>query len=335
MKKDYSFLNDNAKSIATQLINHFNVDKDSIKSSTKNRIIYLTDTPRAKIFKIFESLGFTKDSSIPGSSIGGYITSNGVEIITKPKSGQGSNSSGKINESSFIDLINKSIESSKSPITIILKNNKKEIKYEQVSKCIDASVNGSFQFYKADAQFLDSDSNIIANISLKKRNAIRWESSKTRKIEGIDVFKSFYNKAIQNEFPNISLTSINPQKKKYKLHNPILDKNLSKVVIINTPPEIIKDVVFGIDFPQTIVVKEDFEEFTTYNLTGSTLTIECHLIYDDVNDILNTPDEPVFSFSNHVGQTYGIEFRSFSKGLLFDGDKLRGSSEIIDFDQLR
>jgi hypothetical protein len=62
---------------------------------------------------------------------------------------------------------------------------------------------------------------------------------------------------------------------------------------------------------------------------------QSYKIYDDISDIINTTDEPVFAFSNHIGQRYGIEFRSFSKGALYDGENLRGSSLEIDFDCLK
>ena len=63
--------------------------------------------------------------------------------------------------------------------------------------------------------------------------------------------------------------------------------------------------------------------------------MKCHIIYNDIKDVLNTYDEPVFAFSNHINQAYGIEFRSFSKGLLMDGDKLKGASTSIDFNDLK
>ena len=50
---------------------------------------------------------------------------------------------------------------------------------------------------------------------------------------------------------------------------------------------------------------------------------------------MGTDDEPVYAFSNHIGQTYGVEFRSFSKGLLYKDNELKGSSMEIDFNDLK
>ena len=42
-----------------------------------------------------------------------------------------------------------------------------------------------------------------------------------------------------------------------------------------------------------------------------------------------------FALSNHVGQSYGIEFRSFSKGFLYKDQDLRGASTEINFNDLK
>ncbi len=111
---------------------------------------------------------------------------------------------------------------------------------------------------------------------------------------------------------------------------------LSKVVITNTPEDVLGQVIFGKDEPKTIVVKETFENgYSDYTFENGVLTLNCYLIYTDVDDVKDTPDEPVFAFSNHIGQAYGIEFRSFSKGLLYTGDSLKGSSTEINFNELK
>jgi len=59
------------------------------------------------------------------------------------------------------------------------------------------------------------------------------------------------------------------------------------------------------------------------------------LIKTDIEDIMGSDDEPMFAFSNHIGQAYGIEFRSFNKSLLYKNDELTGSSTEIDFNDLK
>jgi hypothetical protein len=335
IKKDFNSLSSKAKEVGNNIINQLNISQEDLLSSSSNRIIILSDLPRPKIFKQLEDLGYIRDPSISGSGMGGFKNEDGVQIIVKPKSGQGAKSSGKENESSFFNLINNKIQENGSPITVIFKSDNKNIINKNVFKCVDSSVEGATDFAKADAQLLDPSNKVISNISLKKRNAVRWESSKSRLIGGINIFKSFIEKVSQNVFKDITLEPIKGANKKFKLFNPQTNKILSKVIIKDTPEDIVKDVVFGNDNPSTIVIKEDFENFSNYTFENEVLVINCYKIYDNVEDILGTDDEPVFAFSNHIGQAYGIEFRSFSKGLLYKDNELKGSSAEISFNDLK
>jgi hypothetical protein len=183
---------------------------------------------------------------------------------------------------------------------------------------------------------------VVANISLKKRNAIRWESSKTRSIGNINIFKSFIDKVGKigtddevGKFENVVLYPLERQGK-YKLYDPINDKILSKVIITDIPENVWKNMIFGNDVPKTIVVKEDFEDgYNDYTFEEGILTLNCQTIYTDAEDVKDTFDEPIFALSNHIGQSYGVEFRSFSKGALYDNDELKGSSTEISFSDLK
>ena len=353
MKKPFEFLSPEAQKIGNEIIDILIISKDDIKADAKNRITILTDENRNLIFSKLVDTGFTRNPNISGSSQGG-IEKDGIQVIVKPKSKQGAQSAGKQNEADFNGLINSHIQKNDGePITVVLKGSGKTLTYKNVAEAVDASTSGATEFDKSDTDLINPSgkgkttpppSSIIVGISLKKRNAVRWESSKRRPIEGVDVFKSFVEKVGKigsddevGEFENVVLTPLE-QKGKYKLTNPETNQTLSKVVIKNTPPSVIKNVVFGDTDKKTIVVKETFEggfsDFS-YDEDKAILTINCYKIYTEVDDLIGTEDEPVFAFSNHIGQAFGIEFRSFSKGLLYKGDEPKGSSAEIDFNDLK
>lgn len=334
-KKPFSALSPRAQEVGKELMKQLNVTEDDILYSSSNRLILLSDQPRPKVFKQLEDLGYIRDKSIPGSGQGGFKTEDNIQILVKPKSGQGAQSSGKQNEASFFALINNKVEENGGPITVIFKSSDKNIKVENVASCRDSSVEGATEFAKADAQLLDASGKVLSNISLKQRNAVRWESSKSRLIGGINIFKNFIEKIKEKKFDNVSLSPIEGSNNKFKLYDPKNNRTLSKVIIKNTPPDVINDVVFGKDNPKTIVVKEDFEGFNDYTFENGILTINCYKIYTDVKDLIGTDDEPVFAFSNHIGQAFGIEFRSFSKGLLYKDNELKGASVELDFEDLK
>ena len=83
MKQPYEKLSSTAKETASEIMKALNLTTDNIKAHSSNRIIVLTDTPRAEVFKQLEKLGYTRDINIPGSSEGGFRAPNGVEIIEK------------------------------------------------------------------------------------------------------------------------------------------------------------------------------------------------------------------------------------------------------------
>lgn len=341
-KNSFDKLSPKAKEVALDISQKLDIPQEKFLKDTSNRIIILVDGPRSETFKKLIDLGFERDVNIKGSSQGGVKSQDGIEIILKPTPGQNIQAAGKANEASFNNLINSKIAENGGPITVILKSSKKNIKISNVQEAKDASAENVKEFAKADTQLLDPSGKVVANISLKKRNAIRWESSKTRSIGGINIFKSFIDKVGKigsedeiGEFENVVLYPLERQGK-YKLYDPINNKILSKVVITNIPEDVWKRIIFGDDNPKTIVVKETFEEgYNDYTFENGVLTLNCYVIYTEANDVEDTFDEPTFAFSNHIGQAYGIEFRSFSKGALYDDQNLIGLSTEIDFKDLK
>jgi hypothetical protein len=342
-KQSFENLSPQSQKVALDISDKLKIPKENIIKDTSKRIIILTDESRPGVIRKLVDLGFEKDPNIKGSSIGGVRSPEGIEVIIKPLSKQGGASSGKQNEKDFESLINNKIAEYGSPITVILKStNGKSIKTPNVSKAEDVSKENVAEFNKSDIQLLDPSNKVVANISLKKRNAIRWESSKTRSIGNINIFKSFIDKVGKigtddevGKFENVVLYPLERQGK-YKLYDPINDKILSKVIITDIPENVWKNMIFGNDVPKTIVVKEDFEDgYNDYTFEEGILTLNCQTIYTDAEDVKDTFDEPIFALSNHIGQSYGVEFRSFSKGALYDNDELKGSSTEISFSDLK
>ena len=341
-KQPFEKLSSKAKEVALDISQKLNIPKENILSDASNRIMILTDESRSDLMKKLIDAGFERDVNIKGSSQGGVKSPEGVEVIIKPLSGQGSQASGKANEADFENLINSKVAENGGPITVILKSSKKNIKIANVQTAKDVSTTDVNAFAKADVQLLDPSNKVVANISLKKRNAIRWESSKTRSIGGINIFNSFIDKVGKvgsedevGKFENVVLYPLDRQGK-YKLYNPTTNKILSKVIVTNIPENVWKMVIFGNDDPKTIVVKETFEGgYNDYTFENGVLTLNCYEIYTNADDVAGTFDEPVFALSNHIGQSYGVEFRSFSKGALYDDQDLKGSGAEIDFNDLK
>jgi hypothetical protein len=295
-----------------------------------SRTEVMTDLEKNPDFK------FNPGSIGAGSSVGRLKFKDKVLIYIKFKKGQGDQSSGKVNESKFYTLINSHILTGEDgniiPITVVLKSTDKTLQFDDIIECKDSSKTDATDYAKADAQLINVNNKVAANISLKKRNAIRWESSKTR---FADLFNNFIKKALNNQLGNITLSPVVGSKNKYKLYDSSTNQILSKVIVTNAPETDNDSIIFGKDNPKTIVIKEDFERFTNYTFENNILTITCDKIYTSLDDVMGTNDEPIFAFSNHIGQSYGIEFRVFSKGALYSEDKLKGSKAEIDYNNIK
>ena len=339
-KKHFEYLDKDYQDDALRIAQEMGVEKKNLRANTKSRAIFLTDMSRSEFFNKLEEFDFEQKNRNTAKS-----ERFDFEIMHKPLSKQGIKSAGKQNEKSFNDLIQKHIDEHGEPITVrFISKNGKKIEYTGVNSIEDAAASGATKFNKSDSNLLDSNNKVIVGISLKKKNAIRWESSKRRPIGGINVFKQFIKKVgkigTDNEtghFENVQLTPIDTEKKKYKLYDPVNDKILSKVVVKGIPRDIHSKIIFGKFEDTTIVVKETFEDtFKDYSFENGVLTINVNLLYETVEDVSGTQDEPIFAFSNHIGQSYGIEFRSFSRKVVYteEGDP-KGSSTEISFEDLK
>jgi hypothetical protein len=194
IKQPFETLSPQAQTVGEEIMDILGINKDNIKKDTQTRIIILTDENRNSIFSKLVQSGFNRNPNISGSSQGG-VEKNGIQVIVKPLSKQGAMSDGKQNEADFNNLINSHIRlNNGEPITVIFKGSGKILKYQDVAEAVDASTKGATEFDKSDTDLINPSGKVIVGISLKKQNAVRWESSKRRPIDGVDIFKSFIEK---------------------------------------------------------------------------------------------------------------------------------------------
>jgi hypothetical protein len=315
--------------------NKYKFTDDNIKIGSSNEIkILLPDRFRLSRTEVISDLTKYPDFTYERegrSSIGRLRYKNKSIIYIKFLSGQGDESSGKKNESSFFNLINSKIKEAGQSITVILESNNKTLVYRNISYCKDTSKEKTTDYLKADTQLISGEK-IEANISLKREDAIRWESSKTR-FRGL--YDNFIKKALNNELDNITLQPIEGYPGKYKLWDPKTNQVISRVIITNISLDTLaKDIIFGNDYPPTIVIKQNFENYNGYIFENNTLTISCSKIYTTPKEIIGTEDEPILAFSNHIGKPYGIELRTFVKSNLYKDGELKGNKKEIDYNQI-
>jgi hypothetical protein len=313
LKKPFEFLSPLAQKVGQQLMDAFNVPKDNIRSSTKNRIVLLLDIPRPQVFQTLEDLGFKKNIMIPGSSAGGYITPEGIEIIHKSKSLTAMGGAGVENENIFVDTINNYIDQSDSEITIEIKStNGKKLTFNNVSKANHVGKEGESKGWKGDAQIV-SGGNTIA-ISIKKDGPFRWESAMTR-FE--DFVKTFLTKAYDGEISNLELNPDPENPKVLQMWNPSNDKPYGRIFVTDVPgltdEQTLKSIAFGKD--NAIIIQKTFTENDfKFNENTNILNITVSNIIESLDDF-EEEDLPILEFERNASKATKLE-GPFGRGII-------------------
>lgn len=259
------------------------------------------------------SLQFDHNSIGKQSSIGRLIY-NDIKIYIKYAHNQRENAAGKRNEFEFIHFIDQHKDNVKS---VHFLSSTHSIKIDNVTKCLDSSFTKSQQYSKSDIQ-LFSGNDLKCNISLKKVNAVRWESSKKR-------LQTIYSDFIQNhEKYGITFKPIYNSVNKFKMYKD--DSLIPRVILRNIDKNILESSVFGCEKIKPIIIKEDFDHKIDYDINDGVLTINCNTIYSEMEDIIGSDDEPYFTFIHDISKPNGIKIISASKKMLYKNNKLIGNS---------
>lgn len=261
-----------AKSLIIDKLKDLGYDDFKDEKITSSKIIILSDENRFdlldKLLVAFADEGIQRDKNISGSSIGGLKIGN-IKIIVKPKSKQGSISSGKSNEDFICNQI-QFYASEENPITIKIKSQKLVIhEIENVIGCENTSLNTSNRS-KADIEILVKDNHKIP-VSIKQSNAVFWESA----------VKYYRDKAI------VILEDLLEKGEVELIKDTPTNFKISRDVAIPASNQDIKNVVFGDDlFGKGFVLKQTFSRTDfSFDDDKQELTIEVEYLYENLNDL--------------------------------------------------
>ena len=307
-KKPYENLSDKAKETAEDIMKSLSLTKDNIKSSSRDRIIILSDIPRSDVFKALEKLGYKKDTNIPGSSAGGYVSPNGTQIITKSESLTKVGGAGIENENIFVDNINRYINiSDNSEITVVITDGSKTLNFNNVTEAKNIGKEGESKGWKGDALLYTTSG--TKSISIKKDGPFRWESGMSRYK---DLYDTFMEKAYNKKIPNLELIPDPENPKVLQMMNSKTKTPYGRIFITEVPglSDQLEDLVFGKD--KAIVIQKTFtnNDFI-FNGDKDILTINVTKIITSVDEI-KEEDKPVIEFERNASkatQTSGYRGR--------------------------
>ena len=307
VKKPFSNLSPEAQIVGKEIMHVLNIPEDEIKSSTRNRIIILTDIPRNDVFKKLSELGYEKKINIPGSSAGGFVTPNGVEIIHKSKSLISVGGAGVENENKFVNIINNYIKQSDNNINIkITSDNNKTLEYKDIVKSIHVGKEGEKKGWKGDT-ILTSYNNQNIPISIKEDGPFRWASVM---VDFKDFYDTFMKNAYEGKMADVLELKPDPENPKVlQMINPKNKKPYSRIFITDVPQfkdeEYINKVIFGTD--KAIIVQKTFNDKDfSYDKSSNTLDIKVTKIITSLEDISN--DElPILEFERNASKATSLD----------------------------
>ena len=300
VKKPFEYLNSEAQKVGNSLKQELGLEDGEIKAAAKNRIIVFTDRTRSDVFKSLADLGYERDSTMTGSSGGGYKTPEGIEIIHKNQTSLGN--IGLDNEDKVVNVINESKSSVENLIVIFTAGDKKLV-YKGVTgaKGVGRDTGDN---KKADILIIDSKG--PQPISIKKDGLFRWSSA--MKSHGY-VFDKIMGDAFDGKMDNLKLVPDEENKRLLKMTNPANNKSYGRIFVKNVPGMDLETLAFGSD--NAAIVQRSFED-SDFNLEGNTLTITASKIITDINEF-SDDDQPILQFE-----------RNASKATKLDGYKGRG-----------
>lgn len=333
-KKPFSFLSPEAQEVGREIMSKLNLPEDEIASHSKNRIIVLTDKPRKEVFSSLGDLGYERDPIIRGSSGGGYVTPNGIEIIHKPKTLTQLGGAGVGNETFIYDKIKDALESS-SPLDITFNSDKgPTLEYKNVTDVNHVGKEGEKLGWKGDIS-LETGSGLDF-ISIKEDGPYRWASVMGRYKE---FYQKFITKAYKGDYPFLKLTPLESNPRVLQMMNPENDKPYGRIFILNHPQveEDTYDMAFGQDHAQ--IVQRSFID-SDFKLDGDKLIIKCSRTMKSLKDFTDD-DLPIIEFERNASKATATE-GPFNRGIVVrTGPKKRmkaatsrANNLILSYDEL-
>jgi hypothetical protein len=265
------------------------------------------------------------------SSIGQFYYGD-VKFGVKPSEKQGTGSAGLDNEDIFINNVNAALEG--GPKNVVITDGKKSVRYPNISKAVGTGLETS-DYSKSDVDFYD-DEKKIGGLSLKKDNAIYWESADVRfKNEVANLADAITTGKLGDQVSYVPYVDArgNEDKVIIKMYNKKEDKPISGVIVDDLPEQDVQQVIFGNDNVPVAIRSWRPGDF---KVEGNTLTIICSKLYVTMDDVIADNAQPILNIRHDKSRrkTRGLRALLQTKKSLFrkDSDDLKGNVVRLKYD---
>ena len=262
------------------------------------------------------------------SSIG-YFMYGQSKFGIKPGEKQGGKSAGLDNEDIFINNINSLLED--GPKNVEITSGNKTIIFKNVTQ-VQGTGRSTSDYSKSDANFY-SDNKDLGGVSLKKDNAIYWESADVRFGKEVkNLVNAIINGKLGDKVSYVPLTDTkgNPDPVIIKMYNKEEDKPISGVIVDDLPEQDVKQVIFGNDNVPVVIKTWRPSDF---RLEGDTIIVKADKIYKDLDDVEKDNALPVLNIRHDKTRRSSRGLRALlqtEKSLYKDGG-LKGNNITLPY----
>jgi hypothetical protein len=262
------------------------------------------------------------------SSIG-YFMYGDVKFGVKPSNKQGGKSAGLDNEETFINTINSLLEDGPKDITVVGKGN--SITYNNISQ-VQGTGRATSDYSKSDVNFFDGETD-KGGLSLKKDNAIYWESADVR--FGPEV-KNLLNAIISGKLaPEVSYEPLkdlrgNEDPDIIKMYNKKDNKPIAGVIVKDLPEQDISQVIFGND---KVPVAVQTWKSSDFKVSGNNITAYADKLYITLEDVEKDKALPVLNIRHDKTRrsTRGLRALLQTEKSLYKDGSLKGNNITIPY----
>jgi hypothetical protein len=273
--------------------------------------------------------GFEFNSTPTAFSSIGYFMYGQSKFGIKPGEKQGGKSAGLDNEEIFVNSINSLLEDGPKDVKIVA--GAKTITFNNVTQ-VQSTGRSTADYSKSDANFYDGEKD-LGGVSLKKDNAIYWESADVRFGKEVkNLVDAIVSGKLGDKVSYVPLKDLkgNPDPDIIKMYDKKENKPIAGVIVNDLPKQDIEQVIFGNDNVPVIIKTWKSSDF---KLDKNTIIVTATKIYENLEDVKS--DNAL-----HVLNIRHDKTRRASRGLrallqtaksLYKGEKLKGNNITIPY----
>ncbi len=321
------------KAIAIKIIKDtFKLDDEAFKDKGLNFHLLVPRQERQSYIDNIEKLeGFEYNPQPSSFSSLGYISYGDVKIAVKPSGIQGKKSAGLENEDIFVTNINKYLED--GPKNIIITDGNRSIEWNDVTETKGTGTSTT-AYSKSDANFYRGEKD-LGGVSLKKMNAIYWESADVRfKDEVMNLLDAIISGKLGDEISYKPLVDKrgNEDDTIIRMWNKVTNEKIPGVIVSDLPEIDTYQAIFGND--KVPVVMGTFKE-SDFSLQGDDLIIEASKVYEDIEDVKEDGAMPVLNIRHDMTKrnTRGLRALLQTEKSLYRNGKLVGKNITLPYNK--